>query len=199
VRALNSQSPKIEELMQSALRDGAGTASYLAYLKAVSSGAAEARGLVNLRQTIDFVVDAGMPKIQSHARVHKHLAPVPPVLGSEARFGQVFWDLLINAAQSFGPGEPETHRIDVSTFTDESGWAVAEIRDTGSGISPDELKKIFEPFYSTKRGAGLGLGLFVVRNTIAEAGGRIAVESEVGRGSTFRISLPPAPAPVREP
>jgi signal transduction histidine kinase len=170
----------------------------VAYLNEVSRGTAQEKELVNIRQTIDFVIDAGMPKIRPHATVHKHLAPVPPILGNEARIGQVFWDLLINAAQSCEPGRPEENRIDVSTFTDESGWAVDEIRDTGSGIAADQLKKIFEPFYSTKRGAGLGLGLYVVRHTVTEAGGRVAVESEVGRGSTFRISWPPAPAPVRE-
>ena len=72
--------------------------------------------------------------------------------------------------------------------------------DTGHGIAPDDLRRIFEPFYTTKgRGKGTGLGLAICRQLTAALGGAISVESESGKGSTFFIRLPRQGPPVAEP
>jgi signal transduction histidine kinase len=68
---------------------------------------------------------------------------------------------------------------------------VVEVRDTGSGIPPGDLEKIFEPFYTTKGAErGTGLGLPVVREIVTSYGGDLAVESKLGYGTTFRFDLP---------
>ena len=72
-----------------------------------------------------------------------------------------------------------------------------EIADTGSGIDSDKLKKIFDPFFTTKEpGKGTGLGLFIVRQIIERNKGRISVESEVGKGTTFTLEFPAAAVSV---
>ena len=89
------------------------------------------------------------------------------------------------------------------TRTDAAGWAVIEVRDTGSGIPPENLERIFDPFYTTKAvGVGTGLGLAICHKIVAELGGRIDVQSQVGKGTVFFIALPPAAStagPVRRP
>jgi CheY-like chemotaxis protein len=99
-------------------------------------------------------------------------------------------NLLLNATQAIPQGSPRTHRIRVTTRTDERGWAVVEVADNGVGIPPGELGRIFDPFFTTKR-EGMGLGLSVCQRIVNDRGGTIVAESAVGVGSTFRVSLPP--------
>jgi signal transduction histidine kinase len=83
----------------------------------------------------------------------------------------------------------------VTTRQDLAGNAIVEVRDTGHGIAPEILPRIFEPFFTTKEaGEGTGLGLSICHATIEAMGGEIEVQSEPGRGSTFRILLPPLQA-----
>ncbi len=120
---------------------------------------------------------------------------LPFVSGSELRFSQVFLNLLINAAHAVRESVRVPRYVRVRTLTDPRGWAVVEIDDSGVGIEPRALPTIFEPFYTTKpAGRGTGLGLAVARTIITRAGGDITVESELGKGTTFRVLLPPAVA-----
>jgi CheY-like chemotaxis protein len=81
-----------------------------------------------------------------------------------------------------------------------SGSASIRIRDTGVGIPPQVLERIFEPFYTTKPlGVGMGLGLAIAHRIVTAAGGHIAVETQVGQGTTFHVTLPAAGAAEEEP
>src|SRR6185369_5616771 len=129
--------------------------------------------------------------IRHRASLVKALAPAPLVEANESRLGQVFLNLLINAAQAIPDGAADRHRIRVSTGTDAAGRAVVEIADTGAGIPAESLGRIFEPFYTTKPvGVGTGLGLSICRNLVQAIGGEISVESTPAVGSTFRVTLP---------
>ena len=108
--------------------------------------------------------------------------------GDYARIQQCLLNLVFNAIDAMPNGGTLsiTGEIDVST-----DHACIEIRDTGCGIDPKDLPRIFEPFYSTKtNGKGTGLGLPMVHDIILEHHGEVQVESEPGKGSTFRIKLP---------
>jgi len=119
---------------------------------------------------------------------------VPPVLANGARLGQVFLNLLINAAQAIPEGQVEKNEIRVVTRSDDLGRAIVEVRDSGSGISPDVVGRIFDPFFTTKPiGIGTGLGLSICRSIVTALGGVIAVESQVNKGTVFRVTLPSAP------
>ncbi len=116
--------------------------------------------------------------------------------GSAVELGQVVLNLALNACDAM----PSGGRLLIRTARVE-GRIVLEVRDTGSGIAEDIREKIFEPFFSTKdKERGTGLGLAVVHGIVASHGGEVAVESEVGVGTTFRVLLPAATeAPTEAP
>lgn len=114
-----------------------------------------------------------------------------PVLVDGERVIQAFMNIMLNAADAMEPGG--TLRIRTGTSPDQASEQVAEFADTGVGIPADQLPKIFEPFFTTKpAGRGTGLGLAICYGIVEEQGGRVAVESQPGRGSTFRVYLPTA-------
>ena len=114
-----------------------------------------------------------------------------PVLGDEGQLQQAVITLATNAIDAMPEGGRLTFR-----GRNENGSVVVEVGDTGVGIAPENLTKIFDPFFTTKEvGRGTGLGLAVCYGIVTEHGGRIGVESAVGRGSTFRIVLPAAKNP----
>jgi signal transduction histidine kinase len=125
--------------------------------------------------------------------VERRYAPVPLVLADPHQLQQVFLNILINAEQALA--HRRGGRIAVAT---EVGDGVARVRiaDDGPGIPPEDLPRVFEPFFSTKDvGQGTGLGLSVCYGIVREHQGRIWAESGPGRGATFVVELPLAPAP----
>ena len=113
---------------------------------------------------------------------------LPDVDGNMNQLQQVLLNLALNACEAM----PKGGTVTINTcFRDEK--VIAEIVDTGCGIKPADLEKLFEPFFTTKPvGKGTGLGLAVSFGIVEQHGGKLEVETEEGRGSTFRIKLPPA-------
>ena len=102
------------------------------------------------------------------------------------RIHQVFLNLVLNALEAM----PDGGHLRIGTdCTGDPAWVRVTVADTGSGIVPDDLSRLFDPFYTTKA-EGLGLGLYITRNIVEEHGGRIEVESEPGEGTTFTVWLP---------
>jgi two-component system, NtrC family, sensor kinase len=121
--------------------------------------------------------------------VVKRYNTVPGVLGHPGKINQVFLNLLVNAVQACG----QAGRIEVGTTHHNMGVEVS-IADNGCGIAAESLPRIFEPFFTTKPvGQGTGLGLSVSYGIVRDHGGRIEVQSTVGRGSRFSVCLPPRP------
>jgi signal transduction histidine kinase len=165
-------------------------------LRTYSRGDDEHDKTVDIWRVLDWSVNMTMNEIRHRARLVKDLRPVPGVRATETRLGQVFINLLVNAAQAIAAGSRADNEIRLSTSTGADGWAVVRVSDTGPGIPADVRDRIFEPFFTTKpTGVGLGLGLFVCHNIIKGLGGTLAVESTPGAGATFTIRLPPAGAP----
>jgi len=112
---------------------------------------------------------------------------LPLVRGDMRNLQQVFMNLLLNAVQATPPGG----LITLTAWAGLDGFVRFAVRDTGSGIRPEVLEHIFEPFYTTKEvGRGTGLGLSVTYAIIKRHGGRIEVESVVGKGTVFTVFLP---------
>jgi PAS domain S-box-containing protein len=130
--------------------------------------------------------------IRHRARIVRNLESVPPVFANDLRLGQVFVNLLLNAAQAIPEGHHDANEIRVRTQHDEKTSAVVvTVEDTGSGIAPEVKSRIFEPFFTTKPiGAGTGLGLSICHGIIRGFGGSIEVESQLGEGAAFRVRLP---------
>jgi signal transduction histidine kinase len=128
-------------------------------------------------------------------RVEKQIDSVPSAWAIGNQIQQVLLNLLINARQAMPRGGQLVIRLEQEPASDMVDLV---IRDTGTGIPPDQLQRIFDPFFSTKKGpdetgkGGTGLGLASCRNIIEAHHGRIRVESAVGKGTSFRIRLPVA-------
>jgi CheY-like chemotaxis protein len=155
---------------------------------------------------LDLSINMAFTEIKHRARVVKDFGPVPLVEADEARLGQVFINLLVNAAHAIPEGQVDRNEIRIITKTGASGHALIEVRDTGRGIPAEILNRIFDPFFTTKVvGEGTGLGLSICHNIVTALGGEIVAESEPGRGSTFRVLLPTmgpealAPQPEKKP
>lgn len=117
------------------------------------------------------------------------------VRANEVRLGQVFVNLLANAAYAMPPRPVDKNEVSVRGYLSDEGWATVEVRDNGAGISPSAVDRLFDPFYSprtpgTATGPAVGLGLSLSRAIVVGLGGTIEVESDLGVGTTFRIALP---------
>ncbi|HZH79455.1 MAG TPA: ATP-binding protein, partial [Archangium sp.] len=133
------------------------------------------------------------------ARVVKDYGLPPAVLADERRLGQVFLNLIVNAAQALPEGQGLHNEIRLTTGQDAQGLAFISVSDNGTGIPPEVLPRIFEPFFTTKEvGEGTGLGLSICHSIIQELGGDIRVRSEPGQGTTFEVRLPAAPEDEEE-
>jgi PAS domain S-box-containing protein len=153
----------------------------------------EQRLPVDVRRVLDASVNLAWNEIRHRARLVREYDEVPPVLASEARLGQVFLNLLVNAAQALQVGGAADHTIRVRTMLDDAGQVVTEVSDTGPGIPAEVRERIFDPFFTTKPvGVGTGLGLWICQGIVASLGGHITASSPPGGGATFRVALPAA-------
>jgi len=162
-------------------------------LKTFSRDDDSADAVADVHRVLESCINMSWSEVKRRATLRKELRAVPPVRISDARLGQVFLNLLINAAQAIPEGDPRRHEVGLATRPLEGGWVEVEVWDTGLGIPPEVRARIFEPFFTTKRpGEGTGLGLSICKSIVETAGGSIAVESEPGRGARFRVVLPAA-------
>jgi len=157
----------------------------------------DVRKPVDLGHALRAALSLADNEIRHRARVALHVDDVPPVQANESRLSQVFLNLLVNAAQAIPEGHADRNEIAVTVRRREAG-VVVEVRDTGSGILPEHRPRLFDPFFTTKPvGIGTGLGLAICHGIVTALGGEIEVESEVGKGSTFRVILPASAEAVR--
>jgi PAS domain S-box-containing protein len=161
-------------------------------LTTFSQGTVESRSLVDVRSVVESSIQMALHEIVHRARLVRDLNEAPPIEANEARLGQVFLNLIVNAAQAIPEGDTRRHEVRVATRTDEAGNAVVEVSDTGVGIPPDVLPKIFDPFFTSKSGEGIGLGLSISLGTVKSLGGQIRVTSVARQGSVFQVVLPSA-------
>ncbi len=151
------------------------------------------------RVAVNHAVESALFLVRHHDRfksirvVRKLQESIPDVLANEEQLIQAFLALTLNAVDAMEGGGTLTVRSAAIPGVSgaEAEEVVVEISDTGIGIAAADLAKIFEPFFTTKGpGRGTGLGLSICYRIIVEHGGRILVDSQVGKGSTFRVFLP---------
>jgi two-component system, NtrC family, sensor kinase len=142
---------------------------------------------VDLREVIDSSSRLASYRFGNGVMLEHAGIEAPPVEGSASRIAQLVTNLLHNAARAKRPDAP--NRITVSTQTLDHS-VVLRVSDTGVGMSEDTLKNVFTPFFTTGAATGgTGLGLTICKSLVEKMGGSIAIDSEVGRGTTVSVTL----------
>ena len=160
----------------------------------------DVRAAVDLKPVVECALRVCVSQTSARARVECALEGLPLVKGDEGRLGQVFLNLIVNAAYAIPEGRAQEHRITITGAVLPRGIVQVEIRDTDAGIAGEALRRIFEPFFTTKAiGEGTGLGLSICHRIVTDLGGSIDVESEPGRGTCVRLNLPVAEPGARSP
>lgn len=166
-------------------------------LKDATRGDQDHYGEVDVEQVLESTLKLAANELQHHARVVREYEKVPTVTGNASRLGQVFLNLLVNAAHAIREGAAHENEIRLVLRSDPKKRVVVEIHDTGHGIPEEHMARLFEPFFTTKDvGEGTGLGLFICHRIVSDLGGTIEVESSRGSGSVFRVVLPPSSQPA---
>jgi two-component system cell cycle sensor histidine kinase/response regulator CckA len=182
---------EVEEILSDARQGAERVRKIVRGLRTFSRADDEKRTALDVRAVLELSINMASNEIRHRARLVKDFGPIPLVEADEMRLSQAFINLLVNAAQAIPEGHLDENEIRVVTGTDERGRAVIEVRDTGRGIAPGVTGRIFDPFFTTKPvGVGTGLGLSICHGIVTSLGGEITVDSQVGKGTTFRISLP---------
>jgi two-component system cell cycle sensor histidine kinase/response regulator CckA len=205
--ALGTSGTEATDLLAAA-REGADRVRQIVRnLKTFSRADESVQGDIDIHRVLDSVASLSWNEIRHRARLVKDYGQaLPPVGGNEGRLGQVFLNLVVNAAQAMPEGEAGKNEIRLLTRYD-GDRVIVEVRDTGAGIKAEHLDHLFDPFFTTKPvGVGTGLGLFICKNIVTSLGGSITVQSQIGRGTVFTVCLPrgsglaiaapPAPEPA---
>jgi PAS domain S-box-containing protein len=155
------------------------------------TGSAAEFGSVDIHRVLDDTLQLLEPQLRrSHIEIVRDYSEnLPTVHGNSVKLQQVFTNLILNARDSIANGNG---RIALTTRQgDDDSSLLVEVADSGVGIAPDDVAKIYDPFFTTKGvGRGTGLGLAVTYGIVQEHSGHISVASTPGLGTTFRISLP---------
>jgi signal transduction histidine kinase len=193
--SLRERLKEVQEALEETLSGGDRVRDIVKDLKLFSRRDGERLGPVNLHAVLDLCGNIARGQLKHRAHLVKDYGELPPLHSSESRLGQLFLNLIVNAAQAIPDhGSAESHEVRITTRREGEDWVVVEVKDTGVGIAPEHLSRLFDPFFTTKPvGVGTGLGLSICHGIVAAMGGRIMVESELGRGSTFRVTLPLTP------
>jgi CheY-like chemotaxis protein len=169
-------------------------------LKLFSRAEEERRVAVDVHRVLDSALRMARAEIQHRARLLTDYGRLPRVLANESRLGQVFLNLVVNAAQAIPEGQADFNEIRIRTYPIDGEKAiVVEVSDTGSGIAPEVIRKLFTPFFTTKpQGIGTGLGLAICQRIVTALGGEITITSEVGKGTVVRVMIPAGETPEDE-
>src|SRR5262249_27485834 len=123
---------------------------------------------------------------------------LPGIQGDRVQLQQVIMNLLRNAADAMGGVDAAARELAIRTARDEEGRVRLTVKDTGIGLAPQQLEKVFEAFYTTKS-SGMGVGLAVSRSIIERHHGRLWAEPNEGPGASFSFAIPAAPADAARP
>jgi PAS domain S-box-containing protein len=198
----------LAEVLREAHRGTQRVASIVRELRTFARAAdGESRQRVDLSRVVESAIKIAGHEVRHRAKVTTSFGAVGPVLANESRLEQVVLNLLLNACHAMPEERASANAVHIAVRAEPGERAVLEVCDNGTGIPPEVLPRIFDPFFSTKpRGVGMGLGLSVCHGIVASLGGQITVKS-TSEGTIFRVVLPTTeedgdavePAPASEP
>ena len=185
--ALSSGAPADLEKIKAIKEAGQRIQKLTRDLTAYARGGSSKPEAVDLAPLLDQAARMCKPAMkESGAQVERAFAEVPQVEGSKAALVQCFVNLITNAAQALPAGAAPI-RLGLSA---EGAQVIATVADAGEGMAPEVARRAFEPFFTTRPGRGIGLGLATARGIVERYGGTIALASEPGKGTTVTVRFP---------
>ena len=190
---LATYAPEVVDALEDAIEGGRRVRDVVRDLRRLAGGDPDLGSVsmepVSVQRPLESSINIASKHIVDRAKLIEEIEPVPHVIGNESKLGQVFLNVLMNAAQAIPTGDIKHNEVRVRTYT-RRHRVVVEISDSGRGIRQENLDKIFKPFFTTKRsGEGTGLGLAISKQIISSLGGELEVDSTVGEGTTVRVVL----------
>jgi PAS domain S-box-containing protein len=194
LRMLAAEPPNVDGARETArrtIRDGNRASDVISRLRALFSKKNATTELVDLSEAAQEVVALSMSELQRNRVIlRSELANgVPPVMGDRVQLQQVVLNLLINALDSMKDVDDRPRQLEIRTERDEGDRVRLMVQDTGVGLDPQSVERLFEAFYTTKSG-GMGIGLSVSRSIIESHHGRLWAAPNDGPGATFSFSIP---------
>ena len=186
---------EIQRLLEGIQRGSSRLAEIVKGMRTFSSDQGEQFIFSNLHEGLDSALTILQSKIKNTAQIHKDYGNLPRVKCQFGKINQVFLNILANAIEAIQelPKDKQPGEVVITTrqFREE---VMISIKDTGIGMSPDTLNRMYDPFFTTKEvGKGTGLGMSISYGIIESHGGKIGVNSQLGAGSEFIITLPIEP------
>jgi signal transduction histidine kinase len=193
LRWLAADPPNLEEARENArdiVRDGRRAAEVITRVRALVRKAETEKTRLDINQTVQEVVTLVRREAEGHGVALRTdlAAGLPPVLGDRVQLQQVILNLLMNGVEATASVTGRPRELLISSRRRESDKALVAVRDSGIGIDPQDLERLFDAFYTTKP-QGLGMGLAISRSIVEEHGGRLWAEPNEGPGATFRFTL----------
>jgi signal transduction histidine kinase/CheY-like chemotaxis protein len=189
-----AQIAEMREMVREALEGAERVRLIVRDLQTFARAEGEATEVVDVGAQLENAIKMAKKEIAQRAALVRDYQDVAPVNANPGRLGQVFLNLILNAAQAIPEGAPDANEVRVVSRMNGSDTVLVEVHDTGCGISPVARQHLFEPFFTTKPiGVGSGLGLYICKNLVTAIGGTIRAEDGATRGSVFQVRLPAAP------
>lgn len=162
----------------------------------VGGGSVNSPPSIEINNTVSAALSVLACQMKQDIQLRTKLASdIPPLRGNQQQIEQVLINLILNAMQALPDGRGEV--LLTTSYHKEQSEVMVEVQDNGTGISPEVIDRLFEPFFSTKlEKGGSGLGLYISQFIVAERGGRLQLSSEPGQGTVARMVLPVEPPTI---
>jgi C4-dicarboxylate-specific signal transduction histidine kinase len=194
LRWLAADTPNVEEVREAVrdiVRDGKRAGEVIARIRAVTKRATMPSEKVDLNEAIGEVLALiGDEAKRKGATIRTHFADdLSPVSGDRVQLQQVVLNLVMNGIEAMSSVDERARELVITTRNIDTDQVVVSVEDSGVGLDPNTLSKIFEPFYTTKP-AGMGMGLSISRSIVEHHGGRLWATAHNGPGTALQFSLP---------
>ncbi len=194
LRWLGAQPPNLQEVREAlsrAVQDNKRAIDVIGRIRALIKKAPPRKDAFEINEAILEVVGLTRGEaVKNNVSVQTQLAEgLPPIQGDRVQLQQVILNLIINAVEATSAVNEGSRELMIGTNKDASGGVLVTVRDSGPGLSPESVDRVFDSFYTTKPG-GMGMGLSICRSIVEAHGGRIWASSDVGPGGIFQFTLP---------
>jgi PAS domain S-box-containing protein len=194
LRWLGHDPPDLEEVRQgldAIIKDGNRASNVIGRIRSLVKNAPPRHDALDINEAILEVIEVTRSELLRDAvSLRTELAKgLPPIQGDRIQLQQIVLNLIMNAVEAMGDASKESRDLLISTAEDRSNGVLVAVRDSGPGLNPESLERLFDPFYTTKPD-GMGMGLSICRSIIEAHRGRIWATANVPQGATFQFSLP---------